>query len=92
LTAAYCVEASSEAEAIVKALDGYADPMDGSHTFVEVAECGRPSDVNRELADELQKVGVKKLIRTGSCLLHPEWRPELPSAKSELAAKKVIGK
>lgn len=55
----YRVEASSEAEAIAKLLSGKAEAIDNSHEFVEVADdFGLPVDENRELADELEKIGV----------------------------------
>lgn len=49
----YRVEASSEAEAIAKLLDGEADAIDNSHKYVEIAEdCGLPADEHPELAAE----------------------------------------
>jgi len=55
----YQVEASSEAEAIAKLLDGEAEPVDNSHEYVEIAEdCGLPVDEHVELADELRELGV----------------------------------
>ena len=39
--------------------NGKAEPVDNSHEFVEVADdFGLPVDENRELADELEKLGV----------------------------------
>lgn len=55
----YRVEADSEANAIVKLLDGEAEPVDGSLDFIEVAEdVGLPVDDHRGLADELRGLGV----------------------------------
>ena len=55
----YRVEASSEAEAIAKLLDGGADVIDNSHEYIEVAEdCGLPADEHQELAAELRELGV----------------------------------
>jgi hypothetical protein len=55
----YEIEAATEAEAIVKLLDGEAEPVDGSLEFVEVAEdFGLPVDENRQLAEELSALGV----------------------------------
>lgn len=55
----YRVEANSEAEAIVKLLDGEADPMDDSLEYIEVADgFGMPVDENRELAEQLHELGV----------------------------------
>lgn len=58
-THTYRIEADSEAEAIVKLLDGEVEPVDGSLDFIEVAEdVGLPVDEYRELADELRELGV----------------------------------
>ncbi len=58
-TSKYRVEATSEAEAIVKLLDGEADPMDDSLEYIEVADdFGMPVDENRDLAAELHELGV----------------------------------
>lgn len=55
----YRVEASSEAEAIVKLLDGEADPVDNSLEYIEVADdFGMPVDENRDLAKQLHELGV----------------------------------
>ena len=55
----YRIEAAGEAEAIVKLLDGEAEPVDGSLEYIEVAEdCGLPVDEFRELAEELRQLGV----------------------------------
>lgn len=55
----YQVEASSEAEAITKLLDGEADPVDNGQEFIEVADdFGMQVDENRDLAEELAKLGV----------------------------------
>ena len=58
-TQTYRVEASSEAEAIKKLLDGEADPVDDSTEYIEVAEdFGLPAEEHRELADQLRNLGV----------------------------------
>ena len=55
----YRVEAQSEAEAIFKLLDGEAEPVDDSLEYVEVCEDrGLPAEQHRELAEELQSLGV----------------------------------
>lgn len=55
----YRVEASSEAEAIAKLLDGGAEVVDNSHEYIETAEdCGLPADEYQELAAELRELGV----------------------------------
>jgi hypothetical protein len=55
----YRVEASREAEAIAKLLDGGADAVDNSHEYIEIAEdCGLPADEQQELAAELRSLGV----------------------------------
>lgn len=55
----YRVEASSEAEAVAKLLDGKADAVDNSHDYLEAAEdCGLPADEHQEMADELRRLGV----------------------------------
>lgn len=55
----YRVEASSESEAIVKLLDGEAEPVEQSQDFIEVADdYGLPADEHRELADALRDSGV----------------------------------
>jgi len=58
-TTKYRVEAQNEAIAITKLLDGEADPVDNSLEYIEVADdFGMPVDENRELAQELAKLGV----------------------------------
>ena len=58
-TMTYQVEASNEAEAIVKLLDGAAEPVDDSLDYIEVAEdVGLPVDRHPELADQLRSMGV----------------------------------
>ncbi len=58
-TQTYKVEADSEADAIVKILDGAAEPVDDSLDYIEVAEdLGLPVDECRELADQLRELGV----------------------------------
>lgn len=55
----YRVEATGEADAVVKLLDGEAEPVEQSHDFIEVAEdFGLPADDYRDLADALRKQGV----------------------------------
>ena len=58
-TMTYRVEATNEAEAIAKVLDGLAMPVDDSQDFIEVAEdFGLAADEHRELADKLRALGV----------------------------------
>ena len=58
-TSKYRVEANSEAEAIVKLLDGEADLVDNSLEYIEVADdFGMPVDENRDLAEQLHELGV----------------------------------
>jgi hypothetical protein len=53
------VEASSEAEAIAKLLNGEADAIDDSQEFIEAAdEYGLPADEHQELVAELRELGV----------------------------------
>lgn len=55
----YSVEASDEADAIKKLLDGEAEPLHGMLEFIEVAEDrGLPVREHRELAYELGSRGV----------------------------------
>lgn len=55
----YRVEASSEAEAIAKLLDGEAEAIDNSHEYVEIAEdCGLPADEYPELTAALRELDV----------------------------------
>ena len=55
----YRIEASNEAEAVVKLLDGEAQPVDNSLEFIEVAEdFGLPVDEHAELANKLNELGV----------------------------------
>jgi hypothetical protein len=55
----YRVEAENEADAIVKLLDGEAEPVEQSQDFIEVADdYGLPADEYRELADALREHGV----------------------------------
>lgn len=55
----YRVEASGEAEAIAKLLDGEAEPVDGSLEYIEIAEdFGLPADEHRDLAETLRDRGV----------------------------------
>jgi len=65
-TQTYRVEATSEVEAIVKLLDGEADPVDNTLEYVEVAEdFGMPVDEHKELATKLLKLGVP----VGECVI-----------------------
>ena len=58
-TMTYEVEASSEAKAIKKLFDGQAEPVDDSLVFIEVNDdVGLPVDEFRDLAEELQVLGV----------------------------------
>lgn len=55
----YRVEATDEAQAITRLLDGEAEPVEGSLEYVEVAEdYGLPADDYRDLADQLRALGV----------------------------------
>lgn len=55
----YRIEATDEADAIVKLLDGEADPVDDSLDFIEVAEdVGLAVDEHPELAERLRDLGV----------------------------------
>lgn len=55
----YRVEADNEADAIVKLLDGEAEPVDDSLEYIEIAEdLGLPVDESRQLADQLRDLGV----------------------------------
>lgn len=54
------VEASSEAEAISKVLNGEADAMDNEQEYIEVAtDIGLPVDEHRDLVEELRRVGTQ---------------------------------
>lgn len=58
-TTNYEVEASSEAEAIAKLLNGDVDAGDDCHEFLETAEdFGLPVDEHPQLAAELRTLGV----------------------------------
>lgn len=55
----YRIEATDEAQALVKLFDGEAEPVEGSLEYVEVAEdYGLPADDYRDLADQLRTLGV----------------------------------
>ena len=55
----YQVEADSEADAIVKLLDGDAEPVDDTLVYIEIAEdLGLPVDECWELADQIRDLGV----------------------------------
>lgn len=55
----YRIEADNEAQAIVKLLDGEAEPVEQSRDVIEVADdYGLPADEYRELADTLRQLGV----------------------------------
>ncbi len=56
----YRVEADSETEAIVKLLDGEAEPVEQSQDFIEVADdYGMPADDFPTLAKVLKRRGMK---------------------------------
>ena len=58
-TQTYRVEANDEADAIVRLLDGEAEPVDDSLDYIEIAEdLGLPVDECRQLADQLRDLGV----------------------------------
>ena len=55
----YRVQAESEAEAIVRLLDGEAEAVDNGLEYIEVAEdFGLPVDEHRQLASQLTACGV----------------------------------
>ena len=55
----YQVEATNQAEAVAKLFAGEADPVDNSTEYIEVADnYGLPVDQNRDLAEQLPKLGV----------------------------------
>jgi hypothetical protein len=55
----YRVEATSEAEAIVKLLGGEAEPVEQSQDFIEVADdYGMATREHQELVRALRKLGV----------------------------------
>ena len=55
----YRVEATNEADAIVKLLDGEAEPVEQSQEFIEVGDdYGLPAEEYRELADAPRQSGV----------------------------------
>jgi len=55
----YRVEANSEAEAIVRVLDGEGEAVDDSQEYVEVCEDrGLPADEHQDLADQLRAMGI----------------------------------
>jgi hypothetical protein len=59
-TTKYRVEAASEADAIVKLLNGKAEPVEQSQDFIEVADAyGMATKEYQELARVLRKLGVK---------------------------------
>lgn len=56
----YRVEATNEAEAVARVLNGTALPVDDSLDFIEVADdFGLPAEENRELADALRDLGIQ---------------------------------
>ena len=58
-TTKYRVEAASEADAIVKLLDGKAEPVDQSQELIGVADAyGMATKEYQELARVLRKLGV----------------------------------
>jgi hypothetical protein len=55
----YRLEGADEAEAVVKLLDGEAEPIDNTLEFIEIAEdFGLPVDEHRQLAEKLRSLGV----------------------------------
>ena len=55
----YEITADSEADAIVKLLDGEAEPIDGSLEYVEIAkDFGLSVDEHRKLAKQVHALGV----------------------------------
>ena len=54
----YRIEAADVAEAIVKVLDGEAEPVEQTHNFDIADDYGLPADDHRELADALRTQGV----------------------------------
>lgn len=55
----YRVQAENEIEAIIRLLDGEAEPVDDGLEYIEVAEdFGLPVDEHRELAAQLSDLGV----------------------------------
>lgn len=58
----YRVEATTEAEAIAKLLDGDGELVGESHDYIEVAEdCGLSVEEYLQLAEELRKLDVRVL-------------------------------
>ena len=58
-TQKYRIEASSQAEAIAMLFQGNADPVEGTLEYIEVLdEFGIPVEERRDLAEELQQIGV----------------------------------
>jgi hypothetical protein len=58
-TTKYRVEAASEAKAVAKLFAGKAQLVEESHELVEVADdYGLPVDENRDIADELEELGI----------------------------------
>ena len=58
-TQKYRIEASSQAEAIAMLFQGNADPVEGTLEYIEVLdEFGIPIEERRDLAEELQQIGV----------------------------------
>ena len=75
----YRVEADSEADAIVKLLDGEAESVDDTLDYIEIAEdLGLHVDEHRRLADQLGHLGVPvdghviPSIRTIRCIEAPK--------------------
>ncbi|MCB9951414.1 MAG: hypothetical protein H6824_10575 [Planctomycetaceae bacterium] len=53
------IDANDPADAIVRLLDGEAEPVDNTQEYVEIAEeCGLLVDDYPELASELRELGV----------------------------------
>ena len=58
-TQKYRIEASSQAEAIAMLFQGNADPVEGTLEYIEVLdEFGIPVEERRDLAEELQQLGI----------------------------------
>lgn len=58
-TMRYHIEATNEAEAIVKLLNGDGEPVEGSLEYIEICETmGLPADEYQNLAGQLHKMGI----------------------------------
>jgi len=55
----YRIQATDEAQAVAKLLDGEAEPVDGGLEYIEICDDrGLPADEYRDLADQLRALGV----------------------------------